>query len=48
MIRIGIFNGSGGRDKPQSMIIKSKGAEPNPSTISYFASKQDKPKNNNS
>lgn len=46
MIRIGVFNGTGSRDKPQPMIIKSEGAAPDSNSISYFASKKDKPAKN--
>ncbi|MDU0329269.1 hypothetical protein RW092_03515 [Paenibacillus sp. 3LSP] len=48
MIRIGVFNGAGSRDNPQPIIIKSEGAAPNPSIVSYIASKKDKPKDKNS
>ncbi|WP_339816853.1 hypothetical protein MKZ15_15610 [Paenibacillus sp. FSL R7-0216] len=43
MIRIGVFNGSGSRDKPQPMIIKSDNVMPDPNTISFFASNQNMP-----
>ncbi|MNW48773.1 hypothetical protein D3C74_261590 [compost metagenome] len=45
MIRLGVFNVSGSRDKPQPMIIKSESVEPEPNTIHYYASKQDEPTN---
>jgi hypothetical protein len=48
MIRIGVFNGAGSRSKPQPVIIKSEGAAPDPSIVSYIVSKQEKPKDTHS
>ncbi|WP_157688723.1 hypothetical protein [Paenibacillus rubinfantis] len=48
MIRIGVFNGSGSREKPQPMIIKSEGPPPDSSIVSFVASSQDKPNGKNS
>lgn len=38
MIRIGVFNGSGRSGKPEPMIIKSEGSEPDQSLIAFYAS----------
>lgn len=48
MIRIGVFNGSGNRDKPQPIIIKSEGPPPDPNIVRFVVSNQDKPKGKNS
>lgn len=48
MIRIGVFNGAGSRDKPKPMMIKSAVAPPDPNIVSYIASKKGKPKDKNS